>query len=129
MARFDLTRTKSLPRHALQRLPHLLGIEAQQNLPAFHQNGPLDQVRMFGHERDRLGASRRRVLHVFLTIELIAGIEKHFVIAIPNEQIQLLLAQAAIQIDLLEGRSGLAKKTLRVTAGSSSRLQIKLDHT
>src|SRR5262249_31164112 len=103
--------------------------EAQQDLVAFYQNGPLDQVRMFGHESDRLGARRRRLPHVLLTIELVAGVEKHFVIAVPDKRIQLLLAEAAIQVDLLEDRSGLAKKPLRVAAGSSGGLEIKLDHT
>ena len=65
--------------------------------------------------------------HVFFA-SLVARIEKRLVIAVADERIQLLLAQSAIEIDLFEGRSGFAKKTLRVAAGGSSGLEVKLHH-
>src|SRR5262249_13723957 len=92
------------------------------------QNRPLDEIRILGHQGDRFRPRRRRLFHISLAIELVTRIQKQLVIAIPNQLIQLLLAQTAIQIDLLEGRSSLAKKTLRVAASGSSGLQVKF-HT
>jgi hypothetical protein len=50
-------------------------------------------------------------------------------IPVANKSIEFFFGQSAIQIDLLEGRSGFAKKTLRVATGCSSRLQIEFHHT
>ena len=112
-----------------QHLPHLFRIEAQQDLFALYQDRPLDEIGILGHEGNSLGTRRWRLLHLLLAIQLVARIEKRLVIAIADERIQFLLAQAAIEIDLFEGRSGFAKKTLRVAAGGSSGLEVKLHHT
>ena len=112
-----------------QHFPHLLRIEAQQNLLALHQNGPSYEIRIFGHQGDSFRARGRRFLHVLFAIKLIARIQEYLVIAVANQSIELCFGQAAIQIDRLEGSSGFAKKTLRVATGCSSRLQIKFHHT
>ena len=120
---------KNRSRCCLQHLPHLVRIEAQQDLFAFDQNRPFDEIGIFSHQGDGLGSRGRRLLHILLAIQLVARIQKRFVIAIAYESIQLLLGEAAIEIDFLEGRSGLAKKTLRVATGGSSGLEVKLHHT
>ena len=113
----------------LQHFPHLVRIEAQRNLLAFHQNGPFNEIRIFGHQGDGFRARRRRLLHVLFAVKLIARIQEHLVIPVANQSIELFFGQAAIEIDLLEGRSGFTKKTLRVATGCSSRFQIKSHHT
>src|SRR5438045_2351987 len=84
---------------------------------------------MLRHQRDGLSSGRRRLLHVLLAIQLVPCIEKNLVVAVADQRIQLSLGKASVQIDLCKIRPGLAKKTLRVAAARSSRLEVKRHHT
>ncbi len=103
-------------------------VETERYLPALHQNGPLDQVRMLGHEAQGFGARRRILLHTARAVELIPGIEEEPVIPLADEPVQLGGGKAAAEIDLLEGGVFFAKQTLRFAARCSSGFQVELQH-
>ena len=42
-------------RYGLQQLPHILHWPAQDSAITALDNGPLNQIRMFDHQRDKLG--------------------------------------------------------------------------
>jgi len=104
---------------------HFLLLKSQYDLAALHQDGPLDEIGVGGHQLQRFGARRRIFLHLALAIELVARVQKRAVVALADEAIQLLDGQSFIEVDFLEIGSLCAKPTLRVAAGGSSGFGVK----
>jgi hypothetical protein len=80
---------------------------------------------MLAHQPNRLLTRRRRLLHLFLPVQLIAGIEKALVVPFADQRIQRGFAQPLVQVDLFVLRAPIAEETPRVAAGASSRLQVE----
>jgi len=91
-------------------------VETEDDLAAFHQDGALDQVGMFGHEPQGLGARRRVLFHAVLPIELIARVEEQPVIPLADELLQAGGGESAVEIDFLKHGVLFAKQTLRFAA-------------
>jgi hypothetical protein len=97
-------------------------IETENNPIAAHQNRPLDQIRIFGHEPQRLGARRWILFHAALAVEIVTRVQKRFVITLADQTIQLRDRELLVEIGLFERYTFFAKQTLRFAAGGSSGL-------
>src|SRR5262249_22075796 len=95
---------------------------------ALHQNRPLDQVWILGHELQRLLARWGMVLHAAFAIQLVASIEEQPVITLAYELVQIGYGKTAIQIYFFKFESFFAKPPLRFPAGGSSRFPVEF-HT
>src|SRR5207302_2701802 len=87
-----------------------------------------DQIRIFAHQLQRLGARRRILLHAALAVQIVACVEEFFVVALADQLVQLGHRQSLVQIDFLKFRALFAKQTLRFAASGSSGFQIKFHH-
>src|SRR5262249_54844818 len=85
LSRCSYLSSKNISRSLLQQLAVSIFIKAKKNLSAAQQNRPLDKVRNFGHERNRVITRRRLLRHVSLAIQLIARIQKSFVVALTDQ--------------------------------------------
>jgi len=110
----------------LQKFAHGVFLEAQDDIPAIFQDGPLDEIRMGRHQFEGLGARRRVFLHSAFAIKLVARVEECSIVPLADQMVQLLDGESLIEVDFFEFRSLCAKPTLRVAAGGSSRFEVEL---
>ena len=74
----------------LQQLRHGLGVKPKDDLGAFHQNGPLDEIGILGHEAQGFLAGRWILFHAALAVKLIAGVEEKLIVALADQVVELL---------------------------------------
>jgi hypothetical protein len=104
-------------------------VKTQNDLRSADENRPFDQVRIFRHQIESLGARRRILFHAALAIEFVTRIEKQLVIAIADHFIELCDSELSIEIDLFKRDALFAKQTLRFAARRSSGLEVEVKHS
>jgi hypothetical protein len=93
-----------------------------------NQQGPTDEVGLFGHKLDGLAAGRRVVPHLAFTEEFIPGIQKFLVITVANQFVKLALGQTPfIQVARVELYFLVQQETSCFPACRSGRLLIEGD--
>ena len=104
-------------------------VKTQNNSRSADENRPLDQVRIFRHQPQRVSARRRILFHAALAIQLVARIKKQLVVAIANQFVELRDRELSIEIGLFKCNTLFAKQTLRFAAARSSGLEVEVEHS
>ena len=109
----------------LHEFPQPFLVIPQNHLPAANHNGPPNQVRLLGHELQRLIAIRRMLLHPPPAVQVIPGIQEVEVVARPDQGVELFRRQSVLpQVVFVKFRTFFQQETSCFAAARSSGFEI-----
>src|SRR5947209_7940712 len=113
---------------SLHQFLERLFVEAQNDLVATNHHRTANQVWLLRHQLERFRSRGRLLAHVAPAIELVARVQKQFVVATANQMVEFRGRQSfLVEVAKLQVRPGVLQETSCIAAGGSCGLMQKPD--